>query len=640
MTTRSDPYAMPYAKSSARGGGLRRGVFTFLLTLMAIVVFMASFAVGYARVNEGKVLPGVSVDGVSLAGLSRDQAATKLQSSLPNLAAGNLAVDINGSSKSVPYSTFKRAYDLSFMLDQAFGLGRATNFVQQIQEQLRVLMNGVDIQPQVSWDSQKLVDEVAAMAQAAQTDPVSASLNRVDGHYVVSPAQTGLSVDVQGAVSDALAAVNSTSTADTQITVHTSVVPPVITTEQAQAAADTVERVIGNGLTVSGGNISAQITADELRGWVYLNEAPTGGDWQVVIQRDPIEQFVKDVAFQTDVAATNATFKFDGGTGVNVTVVPSADGQATDVETTTDSIMAALQARASGATAPDTVQLALGSVAPEFTTSDAQAISSKVTLIGTWTTHYIAGPLNGGGVNIQIPTSIINGYVVEPGQLFDFLNVIGPITSPPYTQGAAIIHGHTVEEGVLGGGMCSCSTTLFNAVMRAGLDIHQRRNHTYYISRYPVGLDATVWIAGPNSKQTMSFVNDLQYPILIKGINAPNAVTFNVYGVPDGRTVELSTPIVTNQQTAQSYFEYTNSLPPGQKNLVEFVVNGFDASVTRTVRDASGNILHQDTWVSNYKTIDGLQLVGRFPGDPPEGTKVLASAWHAAHPGPGTTTGG
>ena len=53
----------------------RRGAFAFVLTLVAILVFMASFAVGYARVNEGKVLPGVDVAGVSLSGLTRDQAA-------------------------------------------------------------------------------------------------------------------------------------------------------------------------------------------------------------------------------------------------------------------------------------------------------------------------------------------------------------------------------------------------------------------------------------------------------------------------------------------------------------------------------------------------------------------------------------
>src|SRR4051794_21050240 len=634
MATRSDPYALSYSKSQTRTHGWQRAAFTFLLTLLALVVFMASFAVGYARVNEGKVLPGVGVDGVSLSGLTRDQASAKLESALPDLAAGNLVVDVNGAQKSVPYSSFERGYDTSFMVDQALSLGRAPNFVQQIQEQLRILLNGVDVQPQVTANSQALVDKVAAIARSAQRDPVSATLNRVDGRYVVTPAQAGLSVDVEGAAADAVAAVNNTSPADTHVTVHTSVVPPVVTTDQAQAAADTVERVVGGGLAVAGADVSAQISEDELRGWVYLNESPGGGNWQVVIQRDPIRQFVSDLALQTDVAPTNATFTFENGNGVNVRVVPSKDGRAADVDTTTDNIMAALQARATGAPATGNVELALGSVSPEFTTSDAQAISARHTKIGEWTTKYFSGPLNGGGVNIQIPTSIINGYAVEPGQLFDFLAVIGPITSPPYTAGAAIVHGHTKEDGVLGGGMCSCSTTLFNAAMRAGLDIKARRNHTYYITRYPVGLDATVWIASANSKQTMSFINDLQYPILIKGINKPNQVTFELYGVPDGRTVELSDPVVENAQTAQTYYQYTDALNAGQQQLVEFTVDGFDSTVIRTVRDTAGAVIHQDTFKSHYKTIDGLIMVGRVPGDPPSGTKVLASTYKATHPKP------
>jgi len=293
--------------------------------------------------------------------------------------------------------------------------------------------------------------------------------------------------------------------------------------------------------------------------------------------------------------------------------------------------MATLQARATDGTAPGSVELALGSVSPEFTTADAQAISQHVTKIGEWTTKYVSGPLNGGGVNIQIPTSIINGYVVEPGQLFDFLAVIGPITSPPYTAGAAIVHGHTVEDGVLGGGMCSCSTTLFNAAMRAGLDIHARRNHSYYITRYPVGLDATVWIASANSKQTMSFVNDLQYPVLIKGINRPNEVVFELYGVPDGRTVQLSDPVVENAETAQTYYQYTDDLAAGKQQLVEFTVDGFDSTVVRTVHDQAGAVIHEDTFKSHYKTIDGLILVGRYATDPPAGTKVLESVWKANH---------
>ena len=632
MTTRSDPYAIRHVKSSAPDHSWRRGTFTFILTLVAIVVFMASFAVGYARVNQGKVLPGVDVAGISVAGLDRDQAAAKLTQSLPSVSSGNLIVNINGVQESVPYSSFGRDYDLNAMLDQALDLGRAPNFVQQIQDQLRILFNGVSVQPQVTWSNDQLISAVAKIAQQAQRDPVSASLGLVGGHYVVSPSSDGQSVDVEGAVADAVNAVNGTSAANSSISVHTSVVPPAVTTAQAQAAADSYERVVGSDLTVAGADLSTTITSDVLRGWVHLQQGPGNGNWQIVIEHDPIAQFVSNYALQTDVQPTNATFTFGSGSGVNVKVVPSADGRATQVDATTSNVMAALQARATGGSAPPTAELALASVSPTFTTDDATAISAKVTKLGEWTTHYISSPLNGGGVNIQVPTAKINGTVVEPGALFDYLATIGPITSPPYTAGAAIIHGHTVEDGVLGGGMCSSSTTLFNAAARAGLDIRARRNHTYYISRYPVGLDATVWIAGPNSKQTMSFVNDTGYPILIRGINAPGAVTFELYGVPDGRTTTFTDPVITNAETAQDWYQYTDALGPGVQNRVEFAVNGFDSVVVRTVKDAAGNVVHQDTFTSNYKTITGLVMVGRFPGDPSSGTKVLASVWKANHP--------
>ena len=306
--------------------------------------------------------------------------------------------------------------------------------------------------------------------------------------------------------------------------------------------------------------------------------------------------------------------------------MPSADGTATDVEVTTDSIMGVLQDRAAGNVA-GIATLTLSSVAPTFTTSAATAIAPRVKMLGTWTTNYIPSPLNGEGVNIQIPTSIIDGYVVEPGGLFDYLAVIGPITSPPYTQGAAIVNGHTHLDGVLGGGMCSSSTTLFNAALRSGLEMKNRGNHFYYISRYPLGLDATVWISRAR-RLTMSFINDTAYPILIRGINEQGKVTFQIWGVDDGRTVELSEPLVENPVVAVDQVEYTDTLAPGVKKRTEFNTDGMEVTVTRTVKDSAGNVIHFDTFQSNYGTVNGITQVGRYPGDPPEGTTIPATQYN------------
>jgi vancomycin resistance protein YoaR len=133
--------------------------------------------------------------------------------------------------------------------------------------------------------------------------------------------------------------------------------------------------------------------------------------------------------------------------------------------------MAALQARAQGAASgPGTaVELEMATVAPEFTADQAQALVGKVQKLGSWTTRYDSSSHNGFGKNIRRPTNLIDGTVVQPGETFDFLAVAGPITvRNGYTDGAAIIHGNSVLDGVLGGGLCSSSTTLFIAALRAG----------------------------------------------------------------------------------------------------------------------------------------------------------------------------
>ena len=596
----------------------------FAITLAGIMAFGATFAFGYAAMNDGRVLPGVQVSGISVSGMNRSAAESRLKEALPDLSAGALTVQVGQALESIAYSDIDRDYDYDFMLDQAFSVGRGGNFVDQLREQLSLLVSGASVRPAVTWDSEELTRRVAALAAAGQIAARDASVTRTDGRYIVTPAVDGISVDVQEAVSMAMSSVNSLSPSSTQIAVQGSPVIPTVTTEAAQAAVDRVESVVGSALTVSGDGLSTTISSDTLRGWVYLNEQGPG-EWQVTIEAEPIAQYLRTYALTADEPATNATFGFEGGT---VQVIPSAVGSVVDVETTTANVLGALQARADGQ-AGGTVNLATVPVEPEFTTADAQALASRVTMLGTWTTKYIPGPANGGGVNIQVPTRSIDGYVVQPGEQFDFFTAIGPITSPPYESGGVLIHGQIKEDGAIGGGMCSCSTTLFNAALRAGLQIDARGNHSIYISRYPVGLDATVWMSG-KTRRTMAFTNDTEFPVLIKGINERGKVTFELYGIDDGRTVTISEPRIANVKEATRLLEYSDRLAPGVRRLDQEPYDGFDSWVTRTVRDASGNVIHEETYFSDYRMLAAISLVGRYPGDPPAGTRIPASAY----PGP------
>ena len=146
--------------------------------------------------------------------------------------------------------------------------------------------------------------------------------------------------------------------------------------------------------------------------------------------------------------------------------------------------------------------------------------------------------------------------------------------------------------------------------MRSGYDMVDKRNHTYYITRYPVGLDATVFADG-DYVQTMSFRNDTDYPLMIRAYNATGSVRFDVWSVPTGRKVTLSKPKVTNRDNAVITRTYVSSLPSGVVQTVHEFHDGFDAVVVRTVTGPDGTVLHKDTWHSHYVRVDGAVLVGR-----------------------------
>ena len=124
---------------------------------------------------------------------------------------------------------------------------------------------------------------------------------------------------------------------------------------------------------------------------------------------------------------------------------------------------------------------------------------------------------NGWGNNINIPARDIDGRNLAPGELFSFWGSIGPVTPERgFMYGGVIINGRSVKGGAIGGGICSTSTTIFNAALRMGLEMGIRMNHYYYIDRYPDGLDATVYM-DDSYVQDMTFRNDTDNPIVIRG---------------------------------------------------------------------------------------------------------------------------
>ncbi|MDP8905710.1 MAG: peptidoglycan binding domain-containing protein [Chloroflexota bacterium] len=616
MTTRLSQLPLPLAMPGRlpwRSFGL-----AFLLTLLAAIVFVVAFAVGYTRFNEDRVLPGLTVAGVPLAGLDRASAEARLREALPSLSSGHLTVRFGDREERVGYAEIGRDYDMAAMLDQAFAVGRDGSVLEQAQEQVRVLLRGVAVEPAVRWDQAELERRLLSAAAAARSDPRNASIVRQGARYVVQPAAAGTTVDPNAGLHQALAAVGSLSPADAVVRVESVPLAPSLTTAEAQAFVDRVERVAAEDLLLVGGGVGERVSAETIRRWVRLSGTdPTS--WTITVDRAPIDELLAQIAEKVYVPARNASFSWRGEAAV---AVPGKDGRELDVEATANSILAALDGRQTGGGGSAPVSLSIAAVQPSFTTEQARELAPLVERLSSWTTNYTPSERNFFGANIQVPTRVVDGTVIEPGAKFDFWAVVGNLSDyPEIGPGGVIIRGRTDPTGALGGGICSCSTTIFNAALRAGLEMGARRNHAYYIDRYPVGLDATVF-KSRSSVQNLTFTNDTDYPIILRGINETGKVIFEVWGVPTGRTVTFSEPRIENIKVAKDFYEYTDELPAGKTERIEYPTDGFEAWVTRTVTDAQGNVIHQETYHSKYIRVHGITLIGRSPGDPPAGTQI------------------
>jgi vancomycin resistance protein YoaR len=186
-------------------------------------------------------------------------------------------------------------------------------------------------------------------------------------------------------------------------------------------------------------------------------------------------------------------------------------------------------------------------------------------------------------------------------------------------MGGVIVGGKSDHTGAMGGGICSASTTMFNAAATAGLQIDERHAHYYYINRYPIGRDATVLSDG-RTTWDLRWTNDTPYPIVIRAwttYGSKSTITIQLWSVEQTRTVTWTGGGKANIVVAHNNPpEYVSTLKPGQQNIAEYATNGFDTGVTRVVTDASGAVIHQDVWYSHYTAVNGQVQIGGAPPAP------------------------
>ena len=610
MTTTTETIPPTVAKS--RPSARLKFLVAFLASLIVALAVGAGAIYAYDQQYQGKVLPGVWVGDVELGGLDREAARARLTDAYASLGAGRVIISNSVATFTLDYATLGRRADIDSMLDAAFAAGRSGSTLENAVSGARLALKGTVVQPTVIFDPAALEDQVRRLASRYVRAPASASIERTKEGFLTQPARYGRLVDAGSLMKSVATRIGDIAApSELAIPLELRSITPAIDDVEAMTARTSAERMIGD-VKITDGKDDWTIKAATVRGWIGF-DATADGLYVPVVDSAGITKAVKGLAKKVDRKPKNAAFLV-GRNGVIVGVTAGHNGRALDVNATAEVVAATLQERAAGATTQP-VEAKLKAVVPNLTTAEAEKSAPLMKRVSTWTTWFPIGEKNNFGANIWIPAKLINGYVVGPGETFDFWKAVGSVTrAKGFGLGGAIINGRTEPQGALAGGICSCSTTLFNAAIRAGYKMGARRNHYYYIDRYPIGLDATVFISGGGSTQTMSFTNDTPHPVLIRGINSRSGsrgfVRFDLYSVPTGRKVTFSRPIIKNVRPGWDSVQYTNSLKAGTSKRIEYPVAGKDVWVTRTVRQ-NGKVIHRETLYSHYARIIGIVLVGR-----------------------------
>lgn len=238
---------------------------------------------------------------------------------------------------------------------------------------------------------------------------------------------------------------------------------------------------------------------------------------------------------------------------------------------------------------------------PEKTTSDigTEAFPDK---LSTFSTRYDATNLT-RTTNLRVAINKINGVVVMPGETFSYNKTLGKRTAEAGYKDAAGYAGGKVVQ-MIGGGICQISSTLYDAVVYANLDIVERHNHVFLTSYVGAGKDATV-VYGSLDFQ---FKNTRQYPIKIVASMQNGIATVSIYGIKEENEydVEISTTIL-NYIPYNVIYEDDANLENGTERVTQNGQKGCKSITYKILKqngkEISRSVLSTDTYEPMNKYI-------------------------------------
>ena len=496
-------------------GALIMGVAGILLLILS--------AYGLTRLaSRGEVMGRVEVADIQIGGLDEEQALSALLAVEDEYLARPAVFNVDGKFASIQPSEAGLEINEQAIADEALLVGRDGNplsefawWISHIFDTVRVPVRGAvdDVAIEAvfdAWDAEVI---------ALPSSPGGVSL--VDG--VPTPEYPMVGTGVDRAAARAVVEASLLALAPESTSIPTTTIVPELTNEDVDAAVDQAEAMLVEPIRLVSEDFEVVFTVDQLLE-AFQSETVTESEPRIVNSFDPavVDGYLNAIRDQVEAEPVNAFFDIEGD---SISIVPGSSGTRIDEAET-----ALRMANAAFTDGREGVLPFVEAAAPEVTTEDLEALNINH-LVAQFTTYYDC--CQDRVVNIHRIADEVDGAIVPSGQTFSLNDHVGPRTvEDGYLPAGTIIAGEV--EDTVGGGVSQFTTTLYNAVFWGGYEDVEHKPHSYYFSRYPEGVEATLNWRSPDLK----FRNNTDYGILIDTSYSDTSITVRIFGENDGRTLK------------------------------------------------------------------------------------------------------
>ncbi|MEZ5101474.1 MAG: VanW family protein [Thermoleophilia bacterium] len=579
--------------------------FAIVATVLAVVGLLLA---GYflSQDSADRIPPDVRVAGIEVGGLAVDEATALVRQAVTAERRRTIELVYPGGELETTPGDLGVAPRVDAAVERArSSRGRFSRLWARLG-----LAGAVDVSLDLSARPRRVRTVVDRLAEALERPMQPASVERQGDEIVVVPARVGLELD-RSTVYDRLLELPQ------RVELPVTQIQPTVTDDEARRAQELAQALVSSPPAIVHEGTRLTLSADVIREALRFEPSSTT-TIAVALDAEVLRPSLEEAFAGLGRPPVDARFRVRGE---RVEIVPAVQGSALDVETTVRQLV------------PNAGSVEVPAVFTPVdagrTTEDARAMGI-VELVSEFTTPY---PCCQPRVrNIQRAATLLDGTIIEPGAELSLNEALGERTRERGFVEAPMIGADGRLVDAVGGGVSQVATTIFNAAFFAGLELIQHTPHSFYISRYPMGREATISWGGPE----LIFRNDWPQAVLVKIRATDTSIRVRFYSTVDGRRVRTTTSEPYDEREPTVRRVVNEALAPGTERVVQAGgVRGFSVDYTRVV-EQDGEVRRRERFHVEYQPEDTIVEVGPGPAAETAGDAVPGVDPAAPPPDQGT----